>query len=98
MNVIKCKDCKYYHKKWNGTETNFYEDYWCEWVEPDEEDYCSLAEAKDEAVDNLQIHYEKDERIAEMYDLYKLYCGMSESMQKAVKDIMIVANGGEIDD
>ena len=49
-------------------------------------------------VDNLQIHYEKDKRIAEMYDLYKLYCGMSLSMQKAVKDIMIVANGGEIEE
>ena len=49
-------------------------------------------------VDNSQIRFEKDERIAEMYDLYKLFCGMTDSMQKAVKDIMIVANGGEIDD
>lgn len=53
---------------------------------------------EEESVDSSQIHYEKDERIAEMYELYKLFCGMSESMQKAVKDIMIVANGGEIDD
>lgn len=51
-----------------------------------------------EAVDNLQIHYEAEEKIATMQELYYLYCGMSLSMQKAVKDIMIVANGGEIDD
>ena len=31
-------------------------------------------------------------------EIIKLYFGMTESMQKAVKDIMIVANGGEIDD
>lgn len=31
-------------------------------------------------------------------EIVRLYFGMTESMQKAVKDIMIVANGGEIDD
>lgn len=51
-----------------------------------------------EAVDTLQIHYEPDERGLEAKELYYLYKGMSLSMQKAVKDIMIVANGGEIDD
>ena len=44
--IIRCKDCRFYHKKWDGTETNHYEDYWCEWVEPDEDDFCSLAESK----------------------------------------------------
>ena len=45
-----------------------------------------------------QLRYEADERVLEAKELYTLYKGMSLSMQKAVKDIMIVANGGEIDD
>ena len=49
-------------------------------------------------IDNLQIRYEADERVLEAKELYTLYKGMSLSMQKAVKDIMVVANGGEIDD
>ena len=49
-------------------------------------------------INNLQIRYEADERVLEAKELYTLYKGMSLSMQKAVKDIMIVANGGEIDD
>ena len=44
VEVVRCKDCKYYHKEWNGSETHYYEDYWCEWVEPDENDFCSLGE------------------------------------------------------
>lgn len=44
--VIRCKDCKYYHKAWDGTEKHYYEDYWCEWVEPDGNDFCSLAERR----------------------------------------------------
>lgn len=44
VGVVRCKDCKYYHKEWNGSETHYYEDYWCEWVEPDENDFCSLGE------------------------------------------------------
>ena len=31
-------------------------------------------------------------------EIIRLYFGMTESMQKAVKDIMIVANGGEIEE
>ena len=42
----RCADCKYYHVKWDGTETHYFEDYWCEWVEPNEDDYCSLFEQK----------------------------------------------------
>ena len=53
---------------------------------------------EEESVDNLSIHYEKDERVLEAKELYTLYKGMSLSMQKAVKDIMIVANGGEIEE
>ena len=34
----------------------------------------------------------------ERSELYRLYKAMTPSMQKAVKDIMIVANGGEIDE
>lgn len=49
--IIRCKDCKWYHKEWDGTEKHFFEDYWCEWVEPDEDDFCSLAEPK-EGVNN----------------------------------------------
>ena len=48
VEVVRCKDCKYYHKEWNGSETHYYEDYWCEWVEPDENDFCSLGEASHE--------------------------------------------------
>ena len=44
--LIRCKDCKYYHKEWDGTEKHHHEDYWCEWVEPDENDFCSLAERR----------------------------------------------------
>lgn len=44
--VVRCKDCKYYHKEWDGTEKHHHEDYWCEWVEPDENDFCSLAERR----------------------------------------------------
>lgn len=52
----------------------------------------------DKETNNLQIHYEPDERLLEATELYTLYKGMSLKMQKAVKDIMIVANGGEIED
>ena len=53
---------------------------------------------KNVTVDSLSIQYESYERVLEAKELYYLYKGMSLSMQKAVKDIMIVANGGEIDD
>lgn len=49
--IVCCKDCKYYHKAWDGTETHHYTDYWCEWVEPEEDDYCSLAERKENEAD-----------------------------------------------
>lgn len=51
--IIRCKDCKWYHKAWDGTEKHFFESYWCEWVEPDEDDFCSLAEPKEESVKEL---------------------------------------------
>ena len=34
----------------------------------------------------------------EFDELNNLYCGMTDSMQKAVKDIMLVANGKEIEE
>lgn len=44
VEVVRCKDCKYYHKEWNGSQTHYYKDYWCEWVEPDENNFCSYGE------------------------------------------------------
>lgn len=49
MNVVKCKDCKYHHVSWDDCKpTHYYEDYWCEWVDTSEDDYCSLGELKDD--------------------------------------------------
>lgn len=53
---------------------------------------------KNNEINANQIRYEPDERVLEAKELYYLYKGMSESMQKAVKDIMFVANGLEIED
>lgn len=45
--LIHCKDCRYYHVDWDVCKpTHYHTDYWCEWVEPREEDFCSLAEEK----------------------------------------------------
>ncbi len=44
--IVLCKDCKYYHEEWDGTEERFFESYWCEWADTDENDFCSLGVKK----------------------------------------------------
>ena len=48
--------------------------------------------------ENIRLHFETDMIEHEQIWLYKLYEKMTPSMKKAIVDIMIVANGGEIDD
>ena len=47
--------------------------------------------------DMMNVVKKEDEK-AEMEIIYALYKGMTDSMQKAVKDIMLVANGKEIEE
>lgn len=47
--------------------------------------------------DMMNVVKTEDEK-AEMEIIYALYKGMTDSMQKAVKDIMLVANGKEIEE
>ena len=47
--------------------------------------------------DMMNVVKTEDEK-AEMEIIYSLYKGMTDSMQKAVKDIMLVANGKEIEE
>ena len=50
MDVVRCKDCKYYHIAWDKAKpTHYYGDYWCEWVDTNEDDYCSLGEPRDDS-------------------------------------------------
>ena len=46
VEVVRCIDCKYYHTSWDGKETHYCEDYWCEWVDPSLDDFCSLGERR----------------------------------------------------
>ena len=46
VEVVRCADCKYYHTEWDGTQEHYEDDYWCQWVEPNEEDYCSLGKRR----------------------------------------------------
>lgn len=49
VEVVRCKDCKYYHVAWDDCNpTNDYSEYWCEYVSPNENDYCSLGERKEQ--------------------------------------------------
>lgn len=41
--IVHCKDCKYYHVAWDGTQEYDSDQYWCEYVDPDPWDFCSLA-------------------------------------------------------
>lgn len=47
--------------------------------------------------DMMNVVKTEDEK-AEMEIIYALYKGMTDSMQKAVKDIMLVANGKDIEE
>lgn len=48
VEVVRCKDCKYYHQRWDDMKPTLNpESYWCEWVEPDEDSFCSLGERKE---------------------------------------------------
>lgn len=48
VEVVRCADCKYYHTEWDGTQEHYEDDYWCQWVEPNEDDYCSLGQRREE--------------------------------------------------
>lgn len=47
MNITKCKDCIWYHKKSDETDVFYFNTDWCEWVEANE-GFCSMAEPKKE--------------------------------------------------
>lgn len=48
VEVVRCADCKYYHTEWDGTQEHYEDDYWCQWVEPNEDDYCSLGQRRED--------------------------------------------------
>lgn len=53
-----------------------------------------IEEVIKEYKQRMEAHTESED--AEKEEIYRLYKGMTKSMQKAVKDIMLVGNGKEI--
>lgn len=53
-----------------------------------------IEEVIKEYKQRMEAHNETEE--AEKEEIYRLYKNMTKSMQKAVKDVMLVVNGKEI--
>lgn len=84
LTILKKKECPYYDSEVETCRRS-------ETMAITREDVKNLYE------DMMNVVKTEDEK-AEMEIIYTLYKGMTDSMQKAVKDIMLVANGKEIEE
>ena len=47
VEVVRCKDCKYYEQDPYNPEPDMMCRHWCDWLPTDPDDYCSYGERKE---------------------------------------------------